>query len=80
MPTPIEVINDYRQRILKCKALRAAGDEEGAKAIEPTDEELRDGLVALRAHRGQAVEKSAAKKKSKIDPMANLNDLFKPKK
>ena len=76
MTTPIEKLNDFRQRILKCKALRAEGKDEEADALAPSAEELREALIALRAHRGQAVETAAEKKKPAIDPMANLNDLF----
>ena len=93
MPTPIEQLNDFRQRILKCQKLRAEAQvlrnadnvpaalvkEREADAAEPTTEELRQALIALRAHRGKAVEAAAERKKPKIDPLANLDDLFAPK-
>jgi len=74
--TPITKINDLRSRILKAKALRSEGKEDAAQAVQPSPEELREGLIALRQHRGKSVESAARKKAPTIDPDANLQDLF----
>ena len=69
-------INDMRGRILRARDLRAEGKHAEALEVEPTAEELREGLLALRASRATARDTRAAKRQPAIDPNANLNDLF----
>ena len=72
-------LNDFRSRILRARKLEQEGRHEEAAALSPTVEELREGLLALRANRTLAAESSKQKKTGGIDPNMNLMDLFAPK-
>ena len=78
MNEAIQKINDLRIRILQAQALRKEGKEEEATRMEPSREELRLGLIALRSQRSTvataAAEKAQARKESKA-PL-DLASLF----
>ena len=78
-PETLTMLNDFRSRIIKARQLRAAGAEV-PDDLEPSDDEIRDAIMALRADRLAASQKSADKKAAngpKIAPNMDLNDLFK---
>lgn len=75
MPDPTSNIHDLRSRILQAADLEASGDRDGALALRPSPEELREGLRLLR---GSRTVKASPKAKSKAAAAPiDLNDLFK---
>ena len=80
-PETITTLNDFRGRILKVRELRAA-KADIPPGLEPTDDEIKDALNALRQDRleqSMKEPKKREKKAPKIDPEMDLMDLFKPK-
>lgn len=73
-----KLINDYRMRCVRAADLRRAGDTAGADAIDPTDDELREGLLALRNAREVETAATAEKKRKRAEAKIplDLNDLF----
>jgi len=85
MNTPQEVtfqLEDYRQRVLAADKLRLAGDEEGARKLMPTREEIIQSIKAYRKlmttkQTKRATSSEGKAKANKIKTMDNLADLFK---
>lgn len=78
MSTPAEHLNDLRLRIVKARDLSAQGKDAEAEALLPSDDELREALIALRNDR--EVSASTTLKKKEADSAfasMNLQDLFK---
>lgn len=65
---------DLRSRCIQAHQLAKEGKTAEAECIQPSLEEIREGLIALRSDRERATEKKAASAASTI-PL-NLNDLF----
>lgn len=73
----IQKLNDLRSRVLRASELRALGRYDEANAMDPTNEEIRQGLIQLRTERGEATRTSDEKKaKAQAAAPLNLNDLF----
>lgn len=75
----VQKINDMRQRIIKARRLQAAG-EDVPEGLMPSDEELRETLIAAREGRQNAAVESSKKKAAKnggITAETDLNELFK---
>ena len=68
-------LNDLRQRILECQKLTAAG-EPIPEGMQPSEDELREALLALRSDRSKAASASPAGKSQASAPI-DLNELFK---
>ena len=76
----IQAINDLRLRIVKARDLRAEGRTAEADALDPSAEELRRALIALRKSRESAMTaKLQQREKRAAIASMDLNDLFKPK-
>lgn len=80
-PKPISVINveELVKRIQQAKQLRGEGaPEEDIKAVEPSQEEMREALLALRGDRREIAAAATKKKSSKKATPKSLDDLLKP--
>lgn len=80
-PETLHTLNDFRSRILKARELKSA-NLDIPPGLEPTDDEIREAIFALRNDRLRATENGKAKRTKAapaIDPNMDLNDLFKPK-
>ncbi len=77
-PETLSKLNDFRSRIIKARDLRAAKAEVPAE-LEPSDNEIRDAIMALRDDRMRAVQEAGSKAKPAptIPPTMDLNELFK---
>ena len=78
MNEAIQRINDLRVRVLQAQALRKEGKTEEAAKMEPSREELRQGLIALRSQRSTISVEAAAKAQKRKEAKAplDLNALF----
>lgn len=79
-PKPISVINveELVRRISDAKKLRGEGaPEDEIKLVEPTQEEMREALLALRGERKEIAAATKKKATKKATPKS-LNDLLKP--
>jgi len=65
---PVANLRDLRQRILRAR------EEEGVEP--PTDDEIREGLRALRADREVVGTATAKRKRPALAPDLDLNSLF----
>ncbi len=80
MNPEVQQINDLRLRIVRARDLRAEGRTAEADAMDPSPEELREALLALRRMRETAVSSRLKRKEQKAAIASmDLNDLFKPK-
>jgi len=73
MNEAIQKINDLRVRVLQAKTLRKEGKPEEADKMEPTREELRQGLIALRSQRSTISVEAAAKAQKRKEAKAPLD-------
>ena len=73
-PETLATLQDFRGRISRAKALEDA-NEPVPEGLIPTDDEIRQALLALRANRGAATPKPR-KSASKITQDFDLNKLF----
>ena len=78
MNEAIQKINDLRVRVLQAQTLRKEGKTEEAERMEPSREELRQGLIALRSQRSTVATEAAAKAQKRKEAKAplDLNALF----
>lgn len=80
-PKPISVINveELVKRIQQAKELRGEGaPEDDIKSVEPSQEEMREALLALRGERREIAAGAKKKKASKKAAPKSLDDLLKP--
>jgi hypothetical protein len=71
-----EILLDLRSRCIQAEHLRMNGEPMKADAIEPSLEEIRAGLIALRSNRDKQTETKTQSSKTKASIPLDLGDLF----
>ncbi len=71
-PETLKKLQDFRSRIVRAKALEAA-EEPVPEGLVPSDDEIRESLIALRQNRGETTARKPAPSSTDFD----LNELFK---